>query len=322
MNNNFLFLIISTSFFGLSIITILTAPIISKAHISFFKGWGTTNCQKLEDDLDFEKSIGTYDEYQSALTIKERQIYECKIHNTMDGLEHACLIIDFLLGFVILFLAFINYIEPGNNLRKIIGIIGLCIGAICTVITFVYLGYSGYIFNTGPLRNMPILYSNKASWKWNGQRYVSNYDESSKDHDDQFAKIKDLGKKQYNYDSDIYRASRDLQSEFNLCRANRAPNSRMNYQGTKDCDYIWAFDVINNSVENKYLHDKWVTSIIFTSFMCVCGIGLSIFGFFIFKFEIKEGSSEFPIPVPISSYTTSMNRLKNVNNGNNESKNN
>ena len=322
MNNNFLFLIISASFFGLSIISILTAPIISKANTPFFKGWGTTNCQKLEDDLDFEKSIGTYDEYQSALTIKERQINECKIHNTMNGLEHACLIIDVLLGFIILFLAFINYIEPGSSLRKIIGIKGLSIGAICTVINCVYLGYSGYIFNTEPIRNMPILYSNKASWKWNGQRYVNNYDESSKDHDDQFAKIKDLGKIQYNYDSDIYKASRDLKSEFNLCRANKAPNSRMNYQGNKDCEYIWANDVINDSVENKYLHDKWVTSIIFTSFICLCGIGLFIFGFLIFKFEIKEGVTESPIPVPISNYTNSMNRLKSGNTENIGSKNN
>ena len=322
MNNNFLFLIISAGFFGFSIITILTAPIISKAHTSFFNGWGTTNCQKLEDDLDFEKSIGTYDEYKSALTIRERQIDECKIHNTMNGLEHACLIIDVFLGFIILFLAFINYIEPGNNLRKIIGIIGLSIGSICTVITFVYLGYSGYIFNTEPLRNMPILYSNKASWKWNGQRYVSNYDESSKDHDDQFAKIKDLGKKQYNYDSDIYKASIDLISEFHLCRANKAPNSRIKYQGSKDCEYVWTNDIINDSIENKYLHDKWVTSIIFTSFICICGIGLSIFGFFIFKIEIKEGGPESPIPIPVSSYTTSMNRLKNGNNENIESKNN
>ena len=38
---------------------------------------------------------------------------------------------------------------------------------------------------------------------------MNKYNESSKDFDDQFAKIKDLGKKQYNYDSDIYKASRD-----------------------------------------------------------------------------------------------------------------
>ena len=322
MNNNFLFLIISASFFCLSVITLVTAPIISKAHTSFFEGWGTINCKKLEDDLDFEKSIGTYDEYKKALTIKERQIDECKIHNTMNGLEYVCLIIDVFLGFIIVFLALINYIEPGNNFRKIIGGSGLSVGVICTVITFVYLGYSGYIFNTEPIRNIPILYSNKASWKWNGQRYVGDYDENSKDYDDQFIKIKDLGKKQYNYDSDIYKVSKDSKSELNGCRANKVPNSRIYYQGSKGCEYVWTNDIINDSVENKYLYDKWITSIIFSAFIGVCGIGLCIFGFLIFNKPIKEGGSESPIPVPISSYTTSMNRIKNYNNENIESKNN
>jgi hypothetical protein len=319
MNNNFLFLIISAIFFGLSIITIVIAPIINKAHVSFFEGWGTTNCQKLEDALDFEKSIGTYDEYQSTLTVKEREIDECKIHNTMNGLEYACLIIDFSLGFIIAFLALINYIEPENNQRKKIGILGLIIGVICTVITCVYLGYSGYIFNTEPVRNIPILYANKASWKWNGIRYVADYDEYSNDFDDKFIKIKDLSKKQYNYDSDIYKASIDSKSDYNKCRANKAPNSKMFYQGDKECEYIWTKDVINNSEENKFLYDRWVSSIFFSAIMCVCGICLGIFGFLIFKNELKEGGLESQIPVPITSYTNSAHRLKNLKNENSES---
>jgi hypothetical protein len=138
----------------------------------------------------------------------------------MNGLEHAFLIIDVSLGFIILCLAFINYSEPGNNLRKIIGIIGLSIVAICTLINFVYLNYCGDIFNIEPIRNIPILYSNKESWKSKRQRY--------------------LGKRQYNYDSNIYKALRDSKSEFNLCRANRIYNSRLNYQGIKVCEYIYS----------------------------------------------------------------------------------
>ena len=79
--------------------------------------------------------------------------------------------------------------------------------------------------------------------------------------------------------------------------------------------YIANF-VINNSVENKYLYDKWVKNIIFTSFICICSIGLSKFGFFIFKLEIKEEGTESPILVPISIYATSMHPLKNRNNEN------
>ena len=35
--------------------------------------------------------------------------------------------------------------------------------------------------------------------------------------------------------------------------------------------------------ENKYLFDMWVTTIIFTCLICVCAIGLAIFGFLLFK---------------------------------------
>ena len=58
----------------------------------------------------------------------------------MNGLEYACLIIDVSLGFIIVFLALINFIEPGNHFRKIIGVSGLSVGVICTVITFVLFG--------------------------------------------------------------------------------------------------------------------------------------------------------------------------------------
>ena len=166
---------------------------------------------------------------------------------------------------------------------------------------------------------MACLYSNKASWKWNGIRYVADYDESSNDFDDRFIKIKDLSKKQYNYDSDIYKSSKDSKSDFNKCRANRAPNNRMFYQGDKECEYIWTNDVINNSEENKFLYDRWVTSIFFSALICVCGIGLCILGFLLFKIEAKEERFESPIPVPITSYTNSANRLKNSKNENSES---
>lgn len=318
MKANLFFLICAAALFSLSVITINIAPIISKAHTSFFEGWGTRNCKILDDNLDYQKSIGAYDEYKNALNLEERKIDECRYHNIMYSLEYAAFIIDVSLGSILAFLGLIHYIEPGNNFQKISGLLGLFFGAVCTIITCIYLGFSGYIFNTEPIRNIPILYSNKASWKWNGIRYVADYDESSNDFDDRFIKIKDLSKKQYNYDSDIYKSSKDSKSDFNKCRANRAPNNRMFYQGDKECEYIWTNDVINNSEENKFLYDRWVTSIFFSALICVCGIGLCILGFLLFKIEAKEERFESPIPVPITSYTNSAHRLKNTKNENSE----
>ena len=34
---------------------------------------------------------------------------------------------------------------------------------------------------------------------------------------------------------------------------------------------------------NKYIFDRWLTSIIFSSFIFVCDLGLALFGFLLFK---------------------------------------
>ena len=57
MNANLFFLIFACCLFSISVITITIAPIVSKAQTSFFDGWGTTNCQILEDDLDFVRLV-------------------------------------------------------------------------------------------------------------------------------------------------------------------------------------------------------------------------------------------------------------------------
>lgn len=309
MNTNFFFLISALSLFILSIITITTAPIISKAHINFFNGWGTDNCERLEEDLDFIKSIGTFEGDKQAKEIEERKIDECKNHRAMYSLEYAALIIDISFGFITTMLAIIHITEPGHKFEKVSGILGLFTGSICTIITCVYLGYSGYIFDNQPVRTISKLYANKATWKWNGNAYVNDYSEEdlNKDYDEKYIKVKDLGKKQYNYDSELYEASLESSSEFSGCQRTMVPHTKQTYlSGSKQCEYIWTQDVDNRYTYNKYLYDRWVTSIFFSALICVCGICLAIFGFFLFN--IDKGDNDRSNPIPI---TSSMNRLKN-----------
>ena len=310
MNSNFFFLICAFAFFSLSIITITIAPIISKAHINFFNEWGTSNCAKLEEDLDFRKSIGAYDDDKQRKEIEERKVDECKNHKAMYSLEYASLIIDISLGFIIFILAIINYVEPGNKLVNTTGIIGLSIGAICFVLTGVYLGYSSYIFNNQTIRGVLKLYPNKATWKWNGNAYIEDYTEKevNNDNDEQYIKVRDLGKKQYNYDSDLYQASLESTSEYNGCQRSIAPTQKETYlSGTRQCEYIWKQGIDNKNNYNKYLYDRWLTSIIFSALICVLGIGLILFGFLVFNSE-KGVDLEKSNPIPI---TSSINRLKN-----------
>ena len=316
MSPNFFFLLFASCLFCISIITINIAPIISKAHSSFFEGWGTTNCQIAETELDYMKSIGAYDEYKNIQKIEERKIDECYQRNIMYNLEYAAVIIDISLSFIIAFLALINYLEPRNNLKKTIGIFGLAIGVICAVITGVYLGYSSYIFVNHPKRDTTILYSNKASWRWNEEKYIPNYNEQdvSSDNDKQFIKIKDLGEKQYNYDSEIYQALKEPQSEVSRCMSPTRPKERVTDSNDRTCQYIWLNDIqnLNESVENKFLYDRWITTIIFSAIICVLGIGLCIFSLLLFSNDQEQIDYESNRPIPIASSQNSVSRLKNT----------
>ena len=97
----------------------------------------------------------------------------------------------------------------------------------------------------------------------------------------------------------------------------------MDYQGTKNCEYIWVTDVRNDSMTNKFLYDRWVTTLLFSAIICVCGIGLCIFGFLVFNNEVAKEYFDSPHPVPVtSSIGASGNRIKNGHLESNENPNN
>jgi len=110
------------------------------------------------------------------------------------------------------------------------------------------------------------------------------------------AKYSDVGKKQYNYNKKKNQEMLDPNSDYYKCSHDSAPTLELfdpssctsseyypginNKQG--DCDYLYA-QTIDDSIDRKYLFDKWVTTIIFSCFIIVCDIGLAIFGYLLFK---------------------------------------
>ena len=217
MNKQLFFLRIACSLFVLSIIAINVAPIISKAGTyPYFVQWSNQNCKKLEDDYNYEKDINVYNDPQKKADEKDtkNEIDECKKHKVMYGLEYSAFIIDICLGFLCSFLGLFHFLEPGKSFEKISGLIGVFVGVITAVITVVYLAYSEMIFSNEYVRRQEILYQNKASLKYNGNKYVFDYDydKLKDDHDIKYIKYKDLGIKQYNYDTDIFK-SRDYYTD-------------------------------------------------------------------------------------------------------------
>ena len=116
-------------------------------------------------------------------------------------------------------------------------------------------------------------------------------------------KYNELGKKQYNYDKD--KSFADSNDEFYNCNLNvisirisKCENeeyvydnslspptflNRVSYASStsQNCDYLYKKPA--EDYGNKYIYDRWVTTIIFACFIIACDIGLAIFGFLLFK---------------------------------------
>lgn len=318
MNKNFIFFIIACSLLILSIITVNVAPIISKADsIGYFEDWGIKNCKKIDDDYKWEKDNNIYDPDGMKLEedVQKRIIKECKNHKAMYSLEYAAVVVDVSLGFICFVLSLIHYLEPGKPLEKNSGLIGVISGIIIAALTIIYVAFSAIIFNNEPIRifhhNLPLkkIYPNKASLHYNGEKYVYDYDEEKavkEDLDIPLIKYKDLGKKQYNYDTEIFRVNLDRDSEYSNCRVDLSAfqfDRKLTYTLNNDnniiydCIYIWDVNrPIIESNDNKFLYDRWLTSIILSVLIAVCGIGLAIFGFLLFNGSNGVESSPSSLP--------------------------
>ena len=290
-----LFLILSGAIVIFSVICICTAPIINKV-VDESPTWQAANCQLYSDQYKHYKDLGTDKE-----TLKynyEKPKNECNRKKAMYGLEYSALIIDVTLGFVCLILGLLHYFDIAKPLEKITGIIGLSTGIIQFILTMVYLCYSSYIFTNDVVRNSSrsaTLYKRNSKWafaEWDSSK--SQYKCLFYKKDDRYAilaKYSDLGKKQYNYNKEKDQATSD--SEFNQftddnsasgCSLNEFLTiSQKTYPtgGSNKCENLYLSAI--NTIENKYVFDRWITTIIFSCFIIVCDIGLSIFGFLLFK---------------------------------------
>lgn len=161
----------------------------------------------------------------------------------------------------------------------------------------IYLGYSSYIFTNGVVtiddQNVPLLLKRNKDWKLaelsDGNKYKCLFSKI-RDSSSFFTRYSDLGKKQYNYNKEKYQATSD--SEFENCQASfndiaacflldYIPDTVSYNSGAKTCQNLYASHI--DSIENKYVFDRWITTIIFSCFIIVCNIGLAIFGFLLFK---------------------------------------
>jgi len=295
-----LFLVFSACIVVFSIISICTAPIINSV-LTEAGSWKTKNCKLLEDEYKNIKDDKNYVNRDTALKDKKKEKNKCNREKAMYGLEYSALILDITLGFICAVLGLLHYFDVAKPFEKITGIIGLSTGVITFILTLVYICYSGYIFTKHIAISYDSGYSNYrttllkldkegAFAKKDGNQYKCLYYKNNKDNS-AYAKYSDLGKRQYNYEKK--RHYPEDNSKYTGCMAvlSTAENycdGQEYFSITSNCEYLYLSDIANG-FGNKYLFDMWVTTIIFTCFICVCAIGLAIFGFLLFNSSDGSG---------------------------------
>ena len=306
MQKNLFFLICAAALLILSIICIFIGPNINDKiydlNVLISGQYPCTktpsqNCQKMEDDYNFHIENNLFFLNETHKKLYKKEIDECKKLNAMKDLEFSSFIIDVVLGFICFFLGLIHYLDQGKPFEKYSGLVGTISGVITAVLTIIYVGYSASIFNNQHIRKgiYPMLYENKALYHWNGNKYILPYDEEKlkDDLDVQYIKIKDLGKKQYNYNSEFYQMKLDDDSEYEKCKINSPlsiTNNQKKYyingdnENEKKCEYIWVTNSVTNydDISNKITYDWWLTTIILGVIIGVCGLGLALFGILLF----------------------------------------
>ena len=292
-----LFLVFSACIVVFSIISICTAPIINSV-LTEAGSWGTLNCKYQEDLYKRIKDDKNYPDRDNELKKQKKEKNKCNREKAMYGLEYSALILDITLGFICAVLGLLHYFDVAKPFEKISGIIGLSTGVITFVLTLVYICYSGYIFT----KQVPShSYDNNLSYKLKlnkdgayakkeGNQYKCLYYKNNKDNSG-YVKFSDLGKKQYNYEKK--RHYPEDNSKYTDCEFNNNACLSTEYITASSttlnkCDYLYL-STTAEGFGNKYLFDMWVTTIIFTCFICVCAIGLAIFGFLLFNSSNGSG---------------------------------
>ena len=141
---------------------------------------------------------------------------ECDSRKAMIGLEYASLNINIVCGFTCALLGLLLYLNAGNNIGTITGLIGLASGVIAFVLTLVYIIESGIIFTqhvvkkdyqsySNPYNNAGVrIDSDGAALEWDDSKksYVCIF--YKKDNEDSlYLRYSDYGNKYLNYNSDV-----------------------------------------------------------------------------------------------------------------------
>lgn len=323
---NLIFLCISVAIVLFTVIVLNNAPIINGL---VGENWYKESCQNYVDlykynkDVDYSlvgHGVTSQEKKKEWLDLLKEGKNKCYRNKAMIGLEYASFNFNIVFGLTCAILGLLNYLNVANNIKKIIGLIGLASGIIGFVLTFVYIIYSGIIFTQDVVDKSYIILGSEYSGllpkkvtsdgafaKWDNSKnsYVCIfYDKDNKDK--LYLKYSDYGNKYLNYNSKLLLAEKkkdykymnfngcvDSYPSYSRCEdmeegKHRGYNTKLPYYDSSsnrnnkvgECDKLYYYEGTDFEKQNTY--DCWVTTIVLGCFIFVLDIGLAIFGLLLF----------------------------------------
>ena len=282
MDHGKTFLLCSGGILILAVINLSVGPAINlKTELKDWP-WSLQNCEIISDLL--KKYIK---DNENVETIKktERKLSECRHKKPMHSLEEISFITNLAIGFIcFLFASF--------GLEKVIktkiGLVGMILGVIGFIITFLYVVYNGIVYtNYYDSDNFMKVDGDSAFAELDGNRYKCFYYKENGGEEALVARYSDLIKSQYNYNKGLIDAFKDENSEQSRCKGDPDKCSENGYidapyhygRGCKKLFY-------KNRLEDYANFDKssrFLACLILSIFSLLSHCGLVFCGFILFK---------------------------------------
>ena len=209
MGKGLLFFCCSCCILLLTIVNLSIGPIINGALQKIVGNVETPNCEKRKDYWEKEEEAGADDD---TLKYQWKYLYDACIRKKgMHDMEYTSFIFDIVIGFVCSSIGFMHLFDFKKDFVPKTGLIGLICGVVGFALTLVYVIFNVLVYTTvcalDEERYTPIYGTLKRNEDYaiaekDGNNFKCLYFDHEKNYFSKFAKISDLGKKQYNYDED------------------------------------------------------------------------------------------------------------------------
>ena len=319
MNKGLIFFCCACVILLFTIINLSVGPIVS---FTVGRDWGKLNCAIMSDGKK-DQSPGLTDDQKKYYW--QRPIDECNNKKAMHDMEYTAFIFDIVIGFICGLLGLLHFFDLKKDFIPKTGLIGFICGIIGFIFTFVYLILNGLVYtnystdNPNPSTGTHDSFyssdlkadSDGAFAELEGTRYKLIYFDKKENYYALYPTYSDLGKKQYNYDRDMYKAY-NTNTNTDKCYLGY---TSMNYNANgyithssptinTNCKKLYKRPI--TGISNKDISDRFLTALILSLFVCIANIGLALFGFLLWKSPDGFSALEKPpqtVVVPVSSST-------------------